>query len=430
MISPAGIVTLLSATRRRNREQWLRPERLRQLRLRRLRHLAEVAARTPWYADVFRRAGVTPADFVAEEVLLRVPLLDRAALRDRGRETMLTLPAESLGELKTSGSTGQPISFYRSARDQAEVSALWARLWGAYGRRMFDRQVNIGSGRSPVKAGPVVTLRKLGLLPGLHQIATFEPVERQIALLRQLKPDILSGYSIGLELVAEAALAARVTDIRPRIVHSGSMVITERCRALCKAAFGVAPLDVYASNECGPLAWECPVSRSLHLNDDVQIVEILDEAGRPVSTGESGNVVVTQLNCTAQPLLRYQTGDIAARLPGPCSCGRGLALLSPVQGRTQHTLRTTDGQVITTANIGGIVRAAPQVRRYQVRQTGRGQLRFLLVTDGEWTADSEEAIRRALRDRVGDRFRCEFELVNDIPLAPGGKFQTIVPLEG
>gem|GEM_PF-4662998 len=41
------------------------------------------------------------------------------------------------------------------------------------------------------------------------------------------------------------------------------------------------------------------------------------------------------------------------------------------------------------------------------------------MIEGEWTTEGEEAIRRALRERVGDGFRCEFEIVEDIPLAPG-----------
>jgi Coenzyme F390 synthetase len=77
-------------------------------------------------------------------------------------------------------------------------------------------------------------------------------------------------------------LAAGVTDIRPRLIYTGSMPTTERCRALAAAAFGVAPLDVYAVTEAGPVAFECPENLGdYHLNDDVQIVEIVDEMGTP-----------------------------------------------------------------------------------------------------------------------------------------------------
>lgn len=429
MTSPAGIWSLLSATRRRNREQWYRPDRLRELRQRRLRRLAEAASRTAHYREVFRQAGVDPAELTNEDSLRRLPLLEKATLQERGREMMLTQPAETLGVLTTSGSTGVPLRIFRSARDQGEVSALWARLWRAYGRGPFDRQVNIGSGRAAVKAGPVAALRKLGILPELQQLSSFDPPDRQIALLRQVKPHVLSGYAIALEMVADAVLAAGVRDIRPRIVHSGSMVLTDRCRVLCKEAFGVAPLDVYATIECGPLAWECPASGGLHLNDDVQIVEIVDDAGRPVPEGEPGHVVVTQLNCTAQPLIRYRIGDIASCLPPRCSCGRGLGLLGLVQGRSQHTIRTPDGRVLTTAMIAVIMGASPQVRRYQVRQTGPTDLRILVVPSGEWTPAGADAIRRGFDERLGAGVRCDVVPVDDIPLAPSGKFQTVVPLD-
>jgi phenylacetate-coenzyme A ligase PaaK-like adenylate-forming protein len=67
--------------------------------------------------------------------------------------------------VNTSGSTGIPLQLKRNQRDQAEISALWARTFAAYGRRTRDRQVNIGSGRAVAKKGPVVKLRQLGILP-------------------------------------------------------------------------------------------------------------------------------------------------------------------------------------------------------------------------------------------------------------------------
>jgi len=101
------------------------------------------------------------------------------------------------------------------------------------------------------------------------------------------------------------------------------MVISERCRTLCSEAFGVAPLDVYATVESGPVGWECPVSGALHLNDDVQILEVVEDAGLPLPEGELGNVVVTQLLCTAQPLLRITPGTSppGCRAAAPAAAG-------------------------------------------------------------------------------------------------------------
>ena len=112
-------------------------------------------------------------------------------------------------------------------------------------------------------------LRELGILPQLHQLASFDRPERQIAVLRQVKPHMISAYAVGLELLAEAVMDAGAHDIRPRIVYTSGTALTPRCRALSARAFGVEPLDVYAANEVGPIAWECPAHRgALHLNAD------------------------------------------------------------------------------------------------------------------------------------------------------------------
>jgi phenylacetate-CoA ligase len=420
---------LFAAAQRRRREQWNSPERLKQIQLRRLRALAAVAVRAPYYRAAFEKANLAPGD-LTPDALERLPILEKASLRASESRETLAQPDAKLFPINTSGSTGVPLQLLRDQRDQAEVSALWARIFAAYGRRTFDRQVNVGSGRSVAKKGPVVMLRQWGILPQLHQLASFDPPDRQIALLRRVRPQMISAYAVGLELLAEAVLEAGVTDIRPRVIYTSGTALTPRCRELTRKAFGVEPLDVYAANEVGPIAWECPTHRgALHLNDDAQITEIVDDNGRRVPDGVSGQVVVTQLVCTAQPLMRYRIGDLSSIGGERCECGRGLRLMQPVEGRTLHVIRAPDGRVINTITVSSILASAEEIRRYQVRQLSPSDLRVLVVPSSRWVDGSEVAVRARFVDRLGDAFNYEIVRVDDLPLAPSGKFQTIVPLE-
>jgi phenylacetate-CoA ligase len=419
---------LYRAARQRGKEQWYSPAHLADVRARRLRRLGEIASRAPYYQHTFQQAGLTGRD-LSEDALNRLPILEKATLRSEAEE-MLTEPASDLFPVNTSGSTGIPLQLLRNQRDQAEVSALWARLFGAYGRRTFDRQVNIGSGRAVAKKGPVVKLRELGILPQLHQLASFDPPDHQIETLRRVKPQMISAYAVGLEHVAEALLEAGVHDIRPRVVYTSGTTLTPRCRTLAATAFEVEPLDVYAANEVGPIAWECPVHRgALHLNADAQITEIVDDRGNRVPDGTSGQVVVTQLLCTAQPLIRYRIGDISSMHTEPCSCGRSLPLMRPVEGRSQHIIRSPDGRVINNITVSSILSSAEEIRRYQVRQTGPRDLQIMVVPSRRWTGDSQAAVRSRFVERLGNAFEYEVVCVDDLPVAPSGKFQTIVPLE-
>lgn len=61
-------------------------------------------------------------------------------------------------------------------------------------------------------------LRRLGVLPQIRRLSSLEPLVAQVAEIRALRPDIINGYSVAVELLAEAVLAAGITDIRPRLV--------------------------------------------------------------------------------------------------------------------------------------------------------------------------------------------------------------------
>ena len=73
---------------------------------------------------------------------------------------------------------------------------------------------------------------------------------------------------------------------------------------------------------------QCPEHPHSHVQLEGVQVEILDDQGRPCRTGESGRVMATDLNSFAMPLVRYDINDYVV-LGGPCSCGRGLAVINP-----------------------------------------------------------------------------------------------------
>lgn len=424
-----SLAHLLSESRRREREQWLTPEDLAARRADRLRLLARAAAMTRHYGAAFALLGLAP-DELDQRALARFPLLDKATLQSVPPDAMTTLPPDRLSPVTTSGSTGVPLRVLRAARDQAAVSAVWHRVLAAYGHGIRSSQVNINTGRPVAASGPVVMLRRTGLLPAIHHISAFEPADRQIELLRRVRPHTLSAFATSLELVAERILELGITDVRPAVVFSAAMPMSERGRELAERAFGVRPLDVYVTSELGTVAWECPVERGvLHLNDDVQITEILDEHGRPVEPGQTGEVVVTALHTFAQPLIRYRIGDLAARLPGRCGCGRGLAMLTRVQGRTRHVIRTPDGRVLYGMPVARVLVDFPEVRRWQLRQEAPAELRLLVVPASGWRSEMAVAIERELAGRFGTGLRFRVDPTDDIPLAPSGKFQAIVPLE-
>jgi phenylacetate-CoA ligase len=97
--------------------------------------------------------------------------------------------------------------------------------------------------------------------------------------------------------------------------------------------------------------------------------EIIDPAtGAHVHAGEPGELILTTLNRTGSPLLRYRTGDLVkASIDGICQCGRSdLALEGGILGRADDMV-VVRGVNIFPGAVEEVIRAHAGVAEYQVR---------------------------------------------------------------
>jgi len=250
--------------------------------------------------------------------------------------------------------------------------------------------------------------------------------------VRALAPRLITGYAGAIEALAEHVLATGARIQPPRAVFCMAMEVTDHCLAVTEKAFRAPAVDVYVTNEFGVIAWSCPVRRDLlHVNDDAFVVEVIGPDGRPVPPGTHGELVVTSLGLTSMPLIRYRMGDVAARVAEPCECGRGLGLLTRLQGRTAHAIRRPDGGLIVTpliTNLFGRAKAYEWVRQFQVREEAGRRLCVLLEVRRPPSEAQRNTLAQLLQSGVGSDFRIVLELVDQVPLAPTGKLQFLVPL--
>ena len=86
----------------------------------------------------------------------------------------------------------------------------------------------------------------------------------------------------------------------------------------------------------GPgVAFECKEQNGMHLWEDNYILEIVDpDTLEPVPDGEMGEMVLTTLDRTMMPILRYRTRDLTRIITGECPCGRTHRRIDRIKGRT------------------------------------------------------------------------------------------------
>jgi len=103
--------------------------------------------------------------------------------------------------------------------------------------------------------------------------------------------------------------------------------------------FGCPVMSTYAMTETCTTFAEGPACQGGHVNPELAIVEVVDDAGLPVQGGTVGEVVVTPLGVQGLPLVRFRTGDMAALYTGNCRCGRTTPRVGPIVGRRQQLLK-------------------------------------------------------------------------------------------
>lgn len=142
----------------------------------------------------------------------------------------------------------------------------------------------------------------------------------------------------------------------------------------------------YGTQETGPLALECRTNRGFyHIFSERVILEILGEDGRPLPSGQIGQVSVTLFDNMVMPLIRYQPGDLGLIHENFfCRCGRGKVFLE-IKRRTTDVFKFKDGREISAIPVLKQFVREPflsQVRRFQVRQEGFGEALVLLELRG------------------------------------------------
>ncbi|WP_057937585.1 phenylacetate--CoA ligase family protein [Algoriphagus resistens] len=123
--------------------------------------------------------------------------------------------------------------------------------------------------------------------------------------------------------------------------------------------------STYASTEMATAFTECQEKQGGHLLPELIILEILDKNGNEVADGELGEVTVTPLGIEGMPLVRFQTGDLARKHTGVCSCGRTTPRLGPVEGRLAQMIKLK-GTTIYPNQIEEILHNHPNASPYLI----------------------------------------------------------------
>ena len=338
------------------------------------RRLAHVDPARFELADLYCLPTMTKTDLMTSfDQLVTDPRINRRLVEEQLRASQCE-PALLLGEyvcLASGGSSGQRGVFVQTISEYAEHAASILR---------YPVAGMLAAGRSPdgtvialaAAAAPVHSTRFLAAALGgdpvkMVPVPVTIPLADAVDRLNELQPDVLVGYPSRVAQLAAEQRAGRL-KITPHSVGTTSEMLTDASRRTITAAFGVPVLNSFASTE-GLAGASDPGGTPISFATDLCLVELVDQAGRPVPAGTpSTRVLLTNLHNLTQPLIRYELADSFTAAPASQPGGY---LRATVQGRDDGILRYGDVNIHAHA-IRSVLVSAHAVTEYQVRQTGRG----------------------------------------------------------
>jgi phenylacetate-CoA ligase len=411
------------------RSQWLPPERIAELQMRQLCALLEHAHKhVPYYRSSWG-SGFHAGASASADGLAALPLLTRRDLLqnyDKLKSERIPQQHGKTAELRTSGSTGGPVRVLKS-----ELSQLF---WNAFTLREHRwHRRDLGLKLAAIRHGVVEgTAQSWGIATtGLFatgssaNLGANTDVGEQLAWLQREEPSYLLTYPSNLAALAKLSLQRGVRLPRLREVRTQGEMLTADVRALCREAWGTSVVDIYSANEVGYLALQCPKNDHYHVQSEGVLLEVLDEHGRPCAAGETGRLVVTDLQNFATPLVRYEIGDYGERGVA-CNCGRGLPVLARIAGRVRNMLLTADGKRYWPL-LGSrkFIEIAP-VLQHQIVQKQYDMLEVRLVTAQPLDASQQRKLAEIIQSAMPSRMQLEFRYLDIIPRGKGGKFEDFI----
>lgn len=391
---------------------------------RQLRRIVRWAARrSPFYRDWFRSSGIQPGDIRRLEDLRHLPILERRDLAEDAGRRFLAYPSRLAWACRSSGTTGEPITCYRTVGSSVFALAAVQRQWSWLGLGHRPRMVVVrgapgGSGAPPVRRNP-----------GANQLLvssfalTSDRLDHIWAAIEEFEPEALEGWPSSLAILATMA-QERGLRLSVRAVFTSSEMMSPAQRTLIGRAFDAPVVDHYGQMEARCLIGECERG-SYHVWPDCAIVELLPSPG---SAGAL-DVVHTPFHNLGFPILRYRSGDqVIPAAPGArCPCGRDAwQLIGGIVGRSEDVMLAADGRPVP---IGSILLDdfPPGVRESQLVQERPGSFEARVVAGpGFSRPDAERAFLRSVERYVGAGQDARLVVVERLPRRASGKLSPVV----
>ena len=375
------------------------------------RLLAFASENVPFYRDWFQDQQLNPQ----KASLDQMPIVNKAIMRQEGIErfSAMKFPTKDRMISRSSGSRGEPFTFYISREASSVNTAAKLRTWYQAGYHLGDRYMKIANGKRQGE------FKKLQDRVNRCIYVPFYSMDDSAlnAILNTIdkeKPLYIRSYPAPIYLLARYRNNHSGFSHCPRRIFATGSTLSVDYRNEIEKAFGCDIIDSY-SCEGTPNTYETPAHDGYHVCGYYGIIEVLDNEGRAISDG-IGRVVSTDFWNLAHPFIRYDTQDLVEVRGGK---------IVRIMGRESDTYLTGGGEIYTVHNFSHYFLYDIQgVDSYQIVRHGDNSVTFNIVINKCFESSKILNIIDYWQPKLGAPV--SVSIVDEIPLMHNNKRQTII----
>lgn len=387
-----------------------------------------LAANSPYYQRMFSRFGIDVSGIRHIEDLVKIPFTEKKDLQLYNEDFLCVPKDKVIDYITTSGTLGDPVTFCCTEKDLQRLAYNEKKSFECAGVRPGNVVQLMTTIDKRFMAGLAYFLGIRELGAGIIRVGNGVP-ELQWDTIQRIKPDtVMCVPSFILRLIQyaeEHGIDYRNSSVK-RIIGIGEGLRNQDFSlnllgSKIKEKWDIDLYATYSSTEMGATFSECRYGVGGHVHPELIIVEIIGDDNLPVPDGEEGEIVVTTLGVEGMPLLRFRTGDIAAKRVERCECGRNSYRLTPLVGRKNNMIKLK-GTTLYPPAINDVLDNVEYVSNY-----------VIYVQDSEAGTD-DVVVKVALARDPGvdvvkdlkDRFRSRLRVAPNVEICPKEEIMRVV----
>ena len=306
--------------------------------------LANVYETNEFYRNVAKAHNITdPTDITQYPVLTRQQLQEnRYNMFSEGYKSKYF--SQLLKRQFSSGTSGTPINVYWDYDDyNRSMMALWRKRLLYYHvkpnskcvkftLRFFKPKNFTGRVNYTFEADNVLSVNRSCLQDELTYKNLINIIEDYSPEWMYIQPSVLNKLLFYYN---------RFSVLPPKsikYIESVSEMLPRSLQDQAATFWGVPVINMYGSEEVNGIAYQCPY-KNMHVLDDNVFIEYFNNNG--IYQINEGEAIITNLNNTAMPLIRYCQGDVVRLrnlVADTCLCGNSSPVIDVIKGRVNDCI--------------------------------------------------------------------------------------------